>query len=132
MRGVLLLVALLGCSFAQERFDAPYRVPEQHVKVSEAASERLLVRRIEPTYPEAARQKCLRGDVLLSVIVAENGYVKSAQAISGPVELRGAAERAVIRWKYEPYLLNDKSVEYETQATVRFRLPKILCPPNKA
>ena len=131
MRGVLLVVALLGCSSGQERFDAPLRVP-QHVKVSESASEKLVVRRIEPTYPEAPRQKCLQGNVMLSVIVAENGYVKSAQAISGPVELRGAAERAVIRWKYEPYLLNDKSVEYETQATVRFRLPKILCPPNKA
>ena len=130
MRWVLLLVALWGCSSAQERFDAPYAVP-QRVKVSEAASQRLLVRRIEPTYPEAARQDCLQGDVVVSVVVAKNGYVKSAQALSGSVELRSAAERAVMRWKYEPYLLNDKAVEYGTQATVRFRLPEILCPPNK-
>lgn len=72
-RGVILsLVALLGCSSAQERFDAPYGVL-QRVKVSEATSERLLVRRIEPTYPRAAQQKCLQGNVVLSVIVAEDG-----------------------------------------------------------
>ena len=91
MRVILLLVALLGCSSAQERFDDPYPVP-QRVKVPEAASERLLVRRIEPNYPQAAQQKCLQGNVVLSVIVAEDGYVKCAQAISGPVELRGAAQ----------------------------------------
>ena len=131
MRGILLLVALLGCSAAQERFDAQYPVP-QRVKIPESASKRLLVKRIEPTYPETAQQNCLQGNVVLSVVVGENGYVKSAQAISGPVELRGAAEKAAIRWKYERYLLNGKSVEYETQATVRFRLPETLCPPNKA
>jgi len=73
---ILSLVALLGCSSAQERFDAPYGVL-QRVKVSEATSERLLVRRIEPTYPRAAQQKCLQGNMVLSVIVAEDGYVKS-------------------------------------------------------
>jgi TonB family protein len=95
------------------------------MKVPEATSEQLLPRRFEPAYPEAALQKCLQGDVVLSVIVAENGYVKSAQAISGPVDLRGAAEAAVIQWAYAPHLLNGKAVEYETLATIRFRLPKL-------
>ena len=72
MRGVLLLVALLGCSSALERFDAPYPMP-QRVKVPEAESKRLLVKRIEPTYPETAQQNCLQGNVVLSVVVGENG-----------------------------------------------------------
>jgi protein TonB len=70
--------------------------------------------------------------VVLSVMVAESGYVKSALAISGPAELRGAAEAAVLQWRYEPYLRNGKAVEYETAATIQFRLSKELCPPNKA
>jgi hypothetical protein len=37
MRWVLLLFALLGCSSAQERPDAPHRVPE-HVEAPEAVS----------------------------------------------------------------------------------------------
>lgn len=79
-----LIVALVAYSSAQEPFEALYRVPTR-VKASEAASERQLVTRIQPAYPETARQRCVQGDVVLSVIVAESGYVKLARAISGPV-----------------------------------------------
>ena len=67
----------------------------------------------------------------MSVTVAADGSVKSAKAISGPVELRGAAEQADMQWEYAPYLLNGKPVELDTKATVHFRLPPALCAPTQ-
>jgi len=59
MRGVLLLIALLGYLSAQEHFEAPFRVSTR-VTASKAVSEQWLVTRIEPTYPETAHKDVFR------------------------------------------------------------------------
>jgi TonB family protein len=77
-----------------------------------------------PAYPDAARAQEIEGSVLMDVVVSEAGQVKYVRIIDGDRHLRAAAEDAVMRWRYKPYLLNGSPVEVTTTVKVDFRLPR--------
>ncbi|MBS1823558.1 MAG: energy transducer TonB [Acidobacteria bacterium] len=83
----------------------------------------LLASRV-PAYPEAARSQQIEGPVELQVVVTPSGAVKSAHAVSGDRHLRAAAEEAVSKWRYRPYIENGSAVEIVTTVRVDFRLPQ--------
>jgi len=84
--------------------------------------EGLLTHKIEPLYPEAARQANLQGIVALDVVVGPDGTVVDVRPISGPEELAGAAVDAVKWWRFQPYLLNGQAVQVRTTLAVDFRV----------
>jgi periplasmic protein TonB len=85
-------------------------------------SQALLIKKVEPEYPQEARDKRIEGTVVLQVQISEAGDVKEARLISGDPLLAPAAIEAVKQWKYKPYLLNEEPVQVETRVTVDFRL----------
>ena len=82
-----------------------------------------LLRRVEPEYPESARQQHIQGPVVLSALVGSDGSVRELQVISGDALLVKAATDAVRQWRFQPHQLNGRAVEFETQITVNFALP---------
>jgi TonB family protein len=82
-----------------------------------------LAYRVEPQYPEAARQEHIQGAVLLRVMVGKDGGVQQVQLLSGDPKLAAAASTAVVQWRFKPLLRAGKPVEFETQITVDFKLP---------
>jgi TonB family protein len=94
----------------------------KRVRVSQGVSQALLIRKVEPEYPQEAREKRIEGTVVLQVQISEAGDVKEARLISGHPLLAPAAIEAVKQWKYKPYLLNGEPVQVETRVTVDFRL----------
>jgi TonB family protein len=82
-----------------------------------------VVERVEPQYPEAARQQHLQGPVVLSALVGTDGAVRELKVVSGDPLLAKAATDAVRQWRFRPHRSNDGSVEFETQITVNFALP---------
>jgi TonB family protein len=83
-----------------------------------------LLERVEPQYPEAARQQHIQGPVVLNVLVGPTGLVREASVISGDPLLAKAATDAVRQWRFNPHQLNGKAVEFETRITVNFALPQ--------
>jgi TonB family protein len=83
-----------------------------------------LLKRVEPHYPEAARQQHIQGPVVLNVLVGPTGVVREASVISGDPLLAQAATDAVRQWRFNPHQLNGKAVEFETRITVNFALPE--------
>jgi TonB family protein len=83
-----------------------------------------LLERVEPQYPEAARQQHIQGPVVLNVLVGATGQVREASVISGDALLAKAATDAVRQWRFNPHQLNGKAVEFETRITVNFALPE--------
>jgi protein TonB len=73
-----------------------------------------------PSYPKLAKLTHVHGPVLLQAIVSGDGAVELVHVIKGPYLLRGAASKAVRRWRYKPYLLNGKATEVATIVTVDF------------
>ncbi len=58
--------------------------------------------RVAPIYPELARRMHIGGVVKVDCMVDAKGKVISAKALSGHPLLVGAAENAVLMWKFEP------------------------------
>jgi TonB family protein len=102
--------------------NTPKNEHAQPVDLPQGVSQGLLLHKVQPVYPEAARQSRVQGTVLLRAIIAKDGRILELAPISGPKELVGAAIGAVQQWRYKPYTLKNDPVEVQTQITVNFQL----------
>jgi len=91
--------------------------------LTQDAANDYLTYRVEPQYPDAARQEHIQGPVLLRVMVGKDGGVQQVQLLSGDPKLAAAASTAVVQWRFKPLLRAGRPVEFETQITVDFKLP---------
>ena len=82
-----------------------------------------LIHRVEPAYPEIARQQNVTGTVILEATLSVDGTVRNIQVVSGPKLLVQAAVNAVRQWRYAPTLLDGKAIETEVAISLVFRLP---------
>lgn len=92
------------------------------VRVSQGVSQAFLITKVQPRYPDDARQGRIQGSVVLKAEIDKNGSVEDLILVSGHPLLAPAAIEAVKQWKYKPYLLNGQPVGVETQITVAFQL----------
>jgi protein TonB len=133
LRGLIWLNALcLGATLSalQSKSESAPPVPKEQsgqqqpkrVRVSPGVAQALLIKKVEPEYPQEARDKHIQGAVILQVKISEAGDVKDARLISGHPLLAPPAIEAVKQWKYKPYLLNGEPVQVETRVTVDFSL----------
>jgi TonB family protein len=81
----------------------------------------LLVSRV-PAYPETAKLNRVAGQVTMQAIISKDGTVTHVHVTEGDSRLRAAAEEAVYKWRYRPYVLNGQPVEVATTVTVNFNL----------
>ncbi len=100
----------------------PETVPaEKPTQVSTEVMQKLLVHRVEPTYPAEARQENLQGIIALDIIVGRDGSVVQMHALNGPEVLAKAAMDALRWWKFEPYRVNGEPAVVETTVAVEFK-----------
>jgi len=95
----------------------------QPITVPSGIADQYLVQRVEPEYPEAAREQHIQGPVVLEALVGVDGAVEKLSTISGDSQLASAATDAVRQWRFKPFLRNGSAEEFQTQITVSFRLP---------
>jgi TonB family protein len=93
------------------------------VQLSSQLASSYLAQRVEPVYPEQARQNHIQGDVVLDAVVGKDGTVQQVALASGDPALAAAARDAVRQWRFRPYQLEGKAVAFKTRVTVEFRLP---------
>jgi len=90
-------------------------------QVSAEVMEKLLVHKVEPTYPPEARKDNLQGIIALDIVVGRDGSVVSMRALNGPEVLARAAMDALRWWKFEPYRMNGEPAVVETTVAVEFK-----------
>jgi protein TonB len=76
----------------------------------------------KPEYPPLTKMARIQGPVRLDTIINKDGTIQNLKVISGHALLVKAAMDAVGRWRYQPTLLNGKSVEVATEIDVNFSL----------
>lgn len=81
-----------------------------------------LIRKIQPVYPQLAKQARVQGSVHFTAIIGKDGTIQNLQLIGGHPLLVQAAQDAVKQWLYKPTLLNGEPVEVVTQIDVNFTL----------
>ncbi|MGA8213109.1 MAG: energy transducer TonB [Candidatus Sulfotelmatobacter sp.] len=128
---LLMLVAADGSATGQSQ--NPPSLPtgqgeaaqqEARVRVSEKVAQLFLAKRVQPEYPQEARDKHIQGVVVLMAEISKEGDVTAMRLVSGHPLLAPAAVEAVKQWKYKPYLLKGQPVAVETQVSVSFVLSK--------
>ncbi|MFB0564117.1 MAG: TonB family protein [Candidatus Aminicenantaceae bacterium] len=82
-----------------------------------------LIHKVDPVYPETARQARISGIVILEATTDTKGNVIKVKVLR-PVhpELDKAAIDAIKQWKYEPIIIKGKPVGVTFTVTVRFNL----------
>jgi TonB family protein len=82
-----------------------------------------LIQKVEPVYPDLARQARIQGTVRFNATIAKDGTIMNLQVLSGHPLLVQAAVEAVKKWLYKPTMLNGSPVEVITTIDVDFTLP---------
>jgi TonB family protein len=114
-----------GSLLVYENGKEVFRVPPAAQGVSsveqkgivEVSPEGSPVHRVEPQYPEAARQRRIQGAVVLDVRIGRDGAVQDVKVVSGQPVLADAAIAAVKQWRFKP-----ETVERQTRVTLNFKM----------
>jgi TonB family protein len=100
----------------------PPRAAVQRILVNSTVQKALLVKMIEPVYPDLAKRARVSGTVSMHAIISKDGRVLSLEVLSGSPLLTQAAIQAVSQWVYKPTLLKGEPVEVDTTIDVVFAL----------
>lgn len=71
-------------------------------------------------YPLDAERQGIQGEVVLKVLISEDGDVESAEVLSGDPILAKSALDAVKKWKFKPFIRNGKAVKVSTKLPFDF------------
>jgi TonB family protein len=82
-----------------------------------------LLQRIDPEYPEAAKQQHIQGPVVLEAQVGKDGDVQHLTVISGNSMLSTAASNAVLKWRFKPLVQYGSAIPFQIRVRVDFVLP---------
>jgi hypothetical protein len=102
---------------ASVRAAASTRVPA----VPWGAMAKLLIHKVDPEYPEAARATNASGIVVLHARIGRDGSVVELHPIAGPDALTPAVLEAVKWWRFQPYEVNGHPAEVETTLAVELQ-----------
>lgn len=116
-----LQVRVVGTTDASLEIVAP-GAPVSRIKVGGNVQAVMVIRKVQPIYPELAKAAHVEGVVHLSAVIARDGTVRELRSLGGPALLVQAAMDAVKQWVYKPTLLNGEPVEVETTVDVNFAL----------
>jgi TonB family protein len=92
------------------------------LRVSATDQEAKVIKRVGPVYPAQAAQNHISGMVVLDVVIAKDGTVKSVSPTSGDAALTGSAMDAVKQRRYQPTLVDGQPVEVETTVSVNYSI----------
>ena len=103
----------------------PVAVPKvavSRVRISQGVTQGMVLKRVQPTYPQMAKIARVQGPVVLAAIIGKDGTIQNLTMVSGHPLLVQAATDAVKQWLYKPTLLNNEPVEVITTIDVNFTL----------
>jgi protein TonB len=89
-----------------------------------------LLSRVEPVYPEDAKEHGIQGTVKLHAVIDRHGSVENLQPMDGSPVLVAAAMNAIRQWRYSETILAGQLVETEEDIAVTFRLSNPPSPAN--
>ncbi|HJX83611.1 MAG TPA: TonB family protein [Candidatus Angelobacter sp.] len=116
---VLCLIIAVGLFFGIPLIDA--QVPQiPSVSQEELASH--LMTYVAPIYPAIAESAKVQGDVVISVEISPDGFVRSTKVLTGPAMLSHAATSALKQWRYSPFRSGNGTTAVTGNVLVSFTL----------
>jgi TonB family protein len=91
------------------------------MRISQGVSQGLLIKRVSPQYPAAAKATHTQGEVRIEATINKEGMVVNPKVLRGDAILAHSAVEAVRQWRYKPYYLDGQPVEIQTEITINFK-----------
>ncbi|MDX1454290.1 MAG: energy transducer TonB [Gammaproteobacteria bacterium] len=81
---------------------------------------------VQPRYPREALRNCITGSVKLEFTILEDGSVEDPRVIEAdpPRLFNREAERAILRWKFKPRIIDGRPVSRPASLTMGFEPPQ--------
>jgi len=99
------------------------RSQEPVFRAGDGLTRPVLLTRVDPEYPEAARKDRIEGSVVVQSVVETDGTMTVTRILRGiNPALDDSAVRAITQWRFEPGKLKDLPVPVELDVEVQFRL----------
>jgi protein TonB len=127
-----------GNSTTPSGYDGPYDpnskstvIPTNvdHAKVGQPIGPVLLdssglqiLRQVDPQYPSMARAAHIQGNVVLRMLVDEQGVPIKVDVVEGPAILQGEAVRAATQWRFVAARVGDQTMKATFLLTLKFKL----------
>jgi periplasmic protein TonB len=89
-------------------------------KVTQADAMAAVVTKVQPEYPELARQLKITGTVELEVVIAESGAVDAVTPVSGNPVLTKPAAESLKKWKFKPFMQDGSPVKAQVVMKIGF------------
>jgi TonB family protein len=103
--------------------DAQSTIPSTVQRVFTTAPPDLLIRKVQPIYPQDAKNARVSGTVVLRAIIGTDGRVHDLSVVSTPwPSLAAEGLSSVSKWEYKPLLVDGVPVEFKTTINVIFTL----------
>jgi TonB family protein len=91
------------------------------IRVGGSVASANLIHQVRPIYPKDAKKQHITGTVMLHVIIAQDGSVKTVDYVNGPPELTSSAMEAVKQWRYKPTLIKGEPLQVDTTISVVYK-----------
>jgi TonB family protein len=95
---------------------------ESTVKDGTKANIAEIINKVQPEYPPIARAAHATGEVVVMIIIDEEGTVIAAQVVSGHPLLQAAAATAARESTFKPTLIKGQPVKVQGTITYNFKL----------
>ena len=95
---------------------------EKPVKATQDITPPKLIKKVDPVYPEIAKQAGVQGDVVIEVTTDIHGKVTETKVIRSVPLLDQAAIDAIEQWIYEPFIIDGQPRPVLFTVTCRFKL----------
>ena len=89
-------------------------------KLSQSEAVGAATTKVQPEYPQLARQLNIGGTVELQILISETGAVESITPLSGNPVLTKPAADAVKRWKFKPFQQDGAPVKAQAVLKISF------------
>jgi periplasmic protein TonB len=120
--GVIYLAGSIDCNFdSLQAYGNTAQGQPTRIRVSQGVVMGNVINKVDPVYPDMARQARLSGSVVYQVMIGQDGSVNNVRVVSGHPMLVQSGLDAVKQWTFKPYYLNGQPVAVETQITMTFR-----------
>ncbi|HUG52393.1 MAG TPA: energy transducer TonB [Vicinamibacteria bacterium] len=96
--------------------------PPRVVRVGGQLKAPKLLHRVQPDYPELAKQARLSAIVIVEAMVGTDGRVESVNVLRGQPLFDDTAVAAVRQWRYKPLLLNGVPTPFILTVTLVFNI----------
>ena len=78
------------------------------------------ISKVDPIYPDDARQAGIEGTIIVQALVIEDGSVEECRAVPSIPALEDAAVACVRQWRFKPAMVGGKPVAVWVTVPVRF------------